>query len=100
MGIVSPNEGDETRCPKLDTLIKGELGKDALDAEKKLSRLQNFTPDAALEELTSKEQPNDAVIVSAMQQSLMVLGNASAQFSKERRTRALNKLNPRPSVPR
>ena len=56
--------GDETRCPKMDNIIKGELGKEALEADRKLSRLQNFTLDAAaplvaaLEELTEKEEPD------------------------------------------
>ena len=39
--------GDETRCPKMDSLIKGELGKEALEAGRKLFRLQNFTSVAA-----------------------------------------------------
>uniref|UniRef100_A0A1X7UTF8 Uncharacterized protein n=1 Tax=Amphimedon queenslandica TaxID=400682 RepID=A0A1X7UTF8_AMPQE len=48
----------------MDSLIKGELGKEALEADRKLSRLQNLTLDtagplvAALEELSEKEDPN------------------------------------------
>ena len=93
-------EGDEARCPKMDALIKGELVKDSIDADRRLSRLQNFTLDAAgpmvaaLEELTTKDKPNVEVVTSAIQHSLLLIGNASAQFSKERRTRALGKLNP------
>ena len=34
--------GDETCCPKMDSLIKGELGKEALEADRKLLLLQNF----------------------------------------------------------
>ena len=51
-------------APKMDNIIKGELGKEALEADRKLSRLQNFTLDAAaplvaaLEELTEKEEPD------------------------------------------
>ena len=93
-------DGDEARCPKMDSLIKGELGKETMEADKKLARLQNFTLDAAgpmavaLEELTSKDEPNGELVISAIQQSLMLIGNASAHFSKERRTKALEKLNP------
>lgn len=35
-------EGDEMRCPKLDSIIKNELPKEALDADRKLSRLQTL----------------------------------------------------------
>ena len=84
----------------MDTLIKGELGKEAMDADKRLmtSKLHVgccYRPlIAALEELTISEEPNDNFLVAAMQHSLMMIGNASAQFSKERRIRALEKLNP------
>ena len=40
-------EGNETKCPKMDTIVKNELPKDALEANRKLSRLQNFVLDAA-----------------------------------------------------
>lgn len=40
-------EGNETKCPKIDTIVKNELPKDALEADRKLSRLQNFVLDAA-----------------------------------------------------
>ncbi len=92
-------EGDEARCPKMDPLVKGELGKDIMEANKRLARLQNFTLDAtgslvtALEELTAKE-PDGELVIAAIQQGLTLIGNASAHFSKERRSRALEKLNP------
>ena len=40
-------EGDEAHYPKLDSIIKGEFHKEAVDVDKKLSRLQNFTLNAA-----------------------------------------------------
>ena len=92
--------GDETRCPKMDGLIKGELGKEAVEANRKLSRLQNFTLDAAaplvaaLEELTERDELDPSTVSAAIQLSLRFLGNASAQFSVERCTRALPKFNP------
>ena len=84
----------------MDGLIKGELGKEAVEADRKLSRLQNFTLDAvaplvaALEELMEKEEPDPAAVTSAIQLGLRFLGNASAQFSVERRGKALTRLNP------
>ena len=39
-------EGNEARCPKLDPIIKGGLPKEAVDTDKKLSRLQNLELDA------------------------------------------------------
>ncbi len=48
----------------MDPIIKGELLKEAIVGDKKISRLQNFTLDAsaplvfALEELTTKEAPS------------------------------------------
>ena len=30
-------QGEETRCPKLDTIIRNELPRNALEADKKLS---------------------------------------------------------------
>ena len=40
-------EGNETRCPKLDSILKNELPKDAVELDRKLSHLQNFVLDAA-----------------------------------------------------
>uniref|UniRef100_A0A1X7UJ83 Uncharacterized protein n=1 Tax=Amphimedon queenslandica TaxID=400682 RepID=A0A1X7UJ83_AMPQE len=82
--------GDETQCPRMDSLIKGELGKEALEADRKLSHLQNFTLDAAgplvaaLEELSEKEDPNAEAVAAAIQQSLLLLGSTSTQFSVKR----------------
>ena len=48
----------------MDSIIKGELQKQALEGDKRLSRLQNFALDAAgplayaLEELSTKETPS------------------------------------------
>ena len=92
--------GNEARCPKMDSIIKGELGKEALETDRKLSRLQNFSLDAigplvvAMEELTEKEEPDVSVVTAAVQQGLRFLGNCSAHFSQERRAKALAKLNP------
>ena len=61
-------EGDETRCPKLDSILKNELPKDAVELDRKLSHLQNFVLDAAgplvaaMEELAVLEKPYGSVI--------------------------------------
>ena len=34
-------EGDDARCLRMDSLNKGELGKETVDADKKLAPLQN-----------------------------------------------------------
>ena len=79
-------EGNETRCPKLDSILKNELPKDAVELYRKLSHLQNFVFDAAgplvaaTEELTVLEKPDLEVALSTIQQALMFLGNASALF--------------------
>ena len=80
-------EGDETRCPKLDSILKNELPKDAVELDRKLSRLQNFMLEtagplvAAMKELTVLEKPDLDVVLAAIQQALMFLGNASAHFN-------------------
>ena len=92
--------GDETKCPKLDSIIKNELPKDALEADKKLSRLQNFVLDAAgplaaaYDALMSEEEPDPDKIAQHIQLSLRILGNTSTQFSHERRVKAISRLNP------
>ena len=92
-------EGDETRCPKLDSIIKQELPKEAIEADRKLSRLQNFVLDAAgplaaaHEELVNVEEPDLDLVQQAVELALRILGNTSAQFSQERRLKAIGRLN-------
>ena len=70
--------------------------------DRKLSRLQNFVLDAtgplaaAYDELVGENEayPDPDRIQQAIQLSLRILGNASAQISQERRTKALSRLNP------
>lgn len=98
---VGSPAGDETRCPKLDSVVKSQLKKDVVENDRKLSRLQNFTLDAAgpfvaaLEEATTEDgSPNLDLIVNCLQQGLVLLGNASSHFSHERRLKILENLNP------
>ena len=91
-------ECDVTRCPKLDTIIKEVVKKDAVNEDKKLSRLQNFFLDtvgpmvAAFEELC-KEEPDMDHTCATIQQALLFLGNASAHLSHVRCTKILKCLN-------
>lgn len=102
LGRFGLPDGDEARCPKLDGIIKGELHKEALDVDRKLSKMQNFLLDAsgplvyALEELNTGENPSVESISLAVQHALVLLhvGNASCHVSVERRSKALTKLNP------
>ena len=91
-------EGNETKCPKMDTIVKNELSKDALEANRKLSRLQNFMLDTAgplidVYENMSGENPDPERVMQAIQVSLRILGNTSAHFSQERRVKAIGRLN-------
>ena len=91
-------ECDTTRCPKLDTIIEDVVKKAAIDEDKELSRLQNFFLDAvgplvaAFEEL-GKEEPDANRTCAAVQQALLLLGNASTHLSHVRRTKILKRLN-------
>ena len=84
-------EGDETRCPKLESILKNELPNDAVELDRKFC-LQNFVLDI-VGPLMILEKPDLDVVLSAIQQALMFLGNASAHFNMERRSKALSWLN-------
>ena len=84
-------EGDETRCSKLDSIIKNELPKEALDADRKLSRLQNFVLDvagpltAAYEELVTEDHPDVDRVQQAVQLALRILAWGIPQPSFHKR---------------
>ena len=100
MDRFSVPEGDETCCLKLDSILKNELPKDAIEFDRKLSCLQNFVLDAAgplveaMEELTVPERPDPEVVLWAIQQALVFIGNVLAHFTLKRRSKALSRLNP------
>ena len=93
-------QGEETRCPKLNTIIRKELPRDALEADRKLSPLQNFLLDVVRllatthNHLVSADDPDQDRTQQAIQLALRILGNSLAQFSQERRAKALGRLNP------
>ena len=92
-------ECDAVRYPKLDTIVEGDLKKDALDKDRELSRLQNFVLDTAgllvstFEEL-GKEEPDPDHVAATIQQALLFLGNANAHFSQVHLVKILKWLNP------
>ena len=88
------SESDTTRCPKLDTIIKGAIKRDTLDKDWELSCLQNFMLGtaawlvAAFKEL-GKDKHDPDRISAMIQQALLLLGSASAHFSQMRYTKIL-----------
>ena len=64
-------KGNETMCPKLDTITKNELPRHALEVDRKLSRLQNFVLDAvgplvsAYEDLILEDDPDPERILQS-----------------------------------
>ena len=76
------------------------MPKKAVEVDQKLSRLQNFVPDAAKpliaahNELTTQDVPDPGQVLKNIQLSLRFLGNTTAQFSQEWRSKALAYLNP------
>ena len=92
-------QGEEIRCPKLDTIIRNELPKDALEADRKLSHLQNFLQDAVgllaatHNDLVCMDNLDPDCIQQAIPLALHIQGNASAHLSQERRSEALARLN-------
>jgi hypothetical protein len=88
-----PN-GDATRCPKMDAIIKRELPKEANENDRKDWKMQSFALDptgpliAAMEGLTGPSPSIERVSV-VVQTSINCLGNASAHFSQESKGKAL-----------
>ena len=82
-------------CTKLDSIIKNELPKEALEVDKKLSWLQNFVLDTAAtlltayDDLTSdKDKALDADrLQQAIQLKLRILGMLQHKFPSIARQR-------------
>ena len=86
---------DNTKCPKLDPVVKAEVGSQTKSADAELARIQTLVLDAVgplatvLEDLTAPEGLTESVKLA-----LHYLGNASANISKMRRKKVLKDLNP------
>ena len=92
-----PNVAD-TKCPKLDRVIKQNLSKDVKDVNCNAARLQTFNLDAVAPLVFILEEPQKGTLTSqsaaeAAKAALLLLGNASAQTAKERRKKVIKDLN-------
>lgn len=89
---------EDTKCPKLDRVIKQNLTKDVRDADSNAARLQALSLDAVaplvfiLEE-AQKGSLTPQSAAEAAKAALMLVGNASAQMAKERRKKVTKDLN-------
>jgi len=85
------------KCPELDPVVAATIPTTSQRVDRAASRLQNFWLDAAnplvyvLEKAEELELP--AEVISAVQTSLQLLGNASAQSTIERRKAVLTQMN-------
>ena len=79
---------------------KGSFKKKHRTGTRNCPIFKNFTLDAigplvyALEELSTKETPSCDTVTMAIQEALVLLGNARCHMSVEHRSKALTKLNP------
>ena len=88
-----------TKCPKLDSTILSRLPRPAKDADRASARIQTLVLDAAcplinMLESARKGTLNTKEAAESAQQALKLLGNASANISRERRQKATQHLNP------
>ena len=89
---------DATKSPKLDTMIRPQIPKDAKEADRSLGRLQALLLDAVgplahvLEQQRAGRLTPDSA-VEAVTQAVRFLGNAQANVSSERRKKIVGHLN-------
>ena len=87
------------KCPELDPVVAATIPTTSQRADRAASRLQNFWLDAVnplvyvLERTEELELP--AEVIAAVQTSLQLLGNASAQNTIDRRKAILTQMNSR-----
>ena len=87
------------RCAQLDPVVSANLPPAARMADRAASRIQNFWLDAAnpliflLEKADELELP--AEVISGIQTSLQLMGNANYQHSMDRRHALMMQLNPK-----
>ena len=89
---------EDTKCPKLDGVVKQNLTKEIRDAESNVAKLQTLTLDAVapLVHILEEAQRGSLTVktaVDAASAALALLGNASAHMTCERRKRVLRDLN-------
>ena len=84
---------EDTKCQKLDCVIKQNLTKDIKDAASNAARLQTFSLDAVAPLVLILEEAQKGTLTSqsaaeAAKAALLLPGNASAQMAKERQKRS------------
>ena len=89
---------EDTKCPKLDGVIKQNLTKEVKDADSNAARLQTLSLDAIAPMVLNLEEAQKGTLThqsaaEAAKVALMRLGNASAQMAKERRKKVTKDLN-------
>jgi hypothetical protein len=89
---------DASRCPKLDPVIKQNLPKEVKDNEANFAKIQTLVLDAvapltAILEEATKGSLTAPKAADAAKAALVLLGNASAAISKERRKKIAKELN-------
>ena len=83
---------EDTKCPKLDGVVKQNLTKEIRDAESNVAKLQTLTLDTVTP-LVHILEDTVKTAVDAASAALALLGNASAHMTCERRKRILRDLN-------
>ena len=83
---------EDTKCPKLDQVIKQNLTKDVRDANSNAARLQTLNLDAVAPLVFILEEAQKGSL-TPQSAALMLLGNASAQMAKERWKKVTKDIN-------
>jgi len=88
---------EDTRCPKLDRVVKQNLTKDVKDTDANASKLQTLTLDAVAPLVYILEEAQRGTLtaktaVEATSAALSLLGNMSAHMACERRKWVLKEL--------
>ena len=86
---------EDTKCPKLDWVIKQNLSK---EADAAAAKLQTLTLDAVaplvhIPEEAKKDTLTVQSAAEAAKSALVLLGNASAHMTKDRRKKVVKDLN-------
>ena len=87
-----------TRVPKLDKMVKDRITSESVKLDKSLARLQALCLDAVGPLTTiidegDKGNLSEEMAIGAARMALRFIGNASVQFSRERRKRAITEMN-------
>ena len=89
---------EDTKCPKLDSVVKQNLAKEIKDSDASVAKLQTLWLDAVapLVHILEEAQRGTVTAKTATDEAgaaLVLLGNASAHMTCERRNRVLRDLN-------